>query len=478
MKNGWIRIGVSLIIILLLSILLGVLSKLLLSIHFIVFVAVIFLVGVSMYFVFDRKIAQIAQIIDSSNRRIFDFLDFSYDVHYTSSSKFIPFHYLLKAFNLFNDTIDTGLEKLASVQKDLKHLQKLNHAKTHTLETLLTISQETLQSDHQTAFYERILSAAIDVIEPAEKGSILIWDENAHCFKYEACVGYIYDILKEVTFSLEETLLFIKSKGDVSESSIISDVNTLDKAILKEDKYQLLHDSEGLNIADTLTSPIYIDHKLYAILNLDSTNANAFANVDIQLIDFFTSQISIALQNNLLLEETMRLSHYDRLTGVYNRNYFEKLFDQFNHNAMKTLKPYAFVLCDLNGLKTINDSYGHQAGDKVLVTFTSLIKKELKKDDIFARIGGDEFVIILRDTTPEAATDKLASLFEKYKDYTIEYNVYHLPVSFSYGLSFFPNDSMVFEVLSKIADMRMYEFKSQYKAKHPNLMLNQHPNQS
>ena len=137
---------------------------------------------------------------------------------------------------------------------------------------------------------------------------------------------------------------------------------------------------------------------------------------------------------------------------------------------MGNMTSYALVLCDLNYLKIINDSYGHVAGDAILKAFSNLIQHNIRESDVISRIGGDEFVILLRNITAEKANEKMKAIFDKIKDSTIEYQGHNLPVSFSYGIAVSPDDSMVYEILTKIADIRMYKFKEDFKQSNPKII--------
>jgi len=103
-------------------------------------------------------------------------------------------------------------------------------------------------------------------------------------------------------------------------------------------------------------------------------------------------------------EEIKHMSFHDYLTGVYNRRYFEEEFKRLN---VQRNFPLAVVMGDVNGLKLINDSFGHSEGDRVLVQAAHGIQNSLRDDDIVARLGGDEFGILLPNTTEEEATELL-----------------------------------------------------------------------
>ena len=99
-------------------------------------------------------------------------------------------------------------------------------------------------------------------------------------------------------------------------------------------------------------------------------------------------------------EEAEYLSFHDPLTGLYNRRFFEEELSRLDTGRNL---PLTSVMIDVNGLKLANDAFGHDAGDKILIRIANAIKGECRSDDIIARTGGDEFVLLLPNTDPKAA---------------------------------------------------------------------------
>lgn len=124
-----------------------------------------------------------------------------------------------------------------------------------------------------------------------------------------------------------------------------------------------------------------------------------------------------AIQNEKKLLEQM--AYTDPLTKIYNRQIFDKLYIKELSNHKRYRENLSIIMFDLDYFKKVNDKYGHDIGDKVLVTITKLISKELRANDVFARWGGEEFIILLPRTNIDVAYDKaqeLRQLIEQHSD--------------------------------------------------------------
>ncbi len=108
-------------------------------------------------------------------------------------------------------------------------------------------------------------------------------------------------------------------------------------------------------------------------------------------------------EHNRLKAELQILATTDVLTGIVNRRQFLALASRELKRAARLHHPLALAMLDMDGLKHINDTHGHAAGDQVLVAFTDTCRKNIREIDVFARVGGDEFVVLLPETEREEA---------------------------------------------------------------------------
>jgi diguanylate cyclase (GGDEF)-like protein len=153
-------------------------------------------------------------------------------------------------------------------------------------------------------------------------------------------------------------------------------------------------------------------------------------------------------------EQLKYVSFRDPLTGLYNRAYFEE--------GMKHLESYRFahvgiILCDVDGLKLINDTLGHNAGDSILMAAADIIKESFRAGDVVARVGGDEFGVLLLNTEREI----IETAYRRVRHAISEYNSFHfeLPLSLSIGFAVSAGKSISMKSLYKEADYNMYKEK-------------------
>ena len=163
-----------------------------------------------------------------------------------------------------------------------------------------------------------------------------------------------------------------------------------------------------------------------------------------------------------LQQELRYLSSHDILTGIYNRNYFEEIMNRYNNEIDC---PIAFIVCDLDELKGINDAFGHARGDELIRESAKKIHEFFSDDAIVARIGGDEFVIVL----PEAEPSQVETLCKEFEENIANFNANTegQQIRLSMGYAYTERSLGNMEALLTKADKRMYRNKNDKKRKQP-----------
>ena len=170
------------------------------------------------------------------------------------------------------------------------------------------------------------------------------------------------------------------------------------------------------------------------------------------------------ITNRKRLEETIQnLSIKDDLTGLYNRQGFFALTEQGLKEAKRNRREGVLIYGDLDNLKEINDTFGHQEGDQVLIELSHVFKQTFRESDIIARLGGDEFVILAMNCS-EISAEKLIDRFKKaLNDYNIQRKRPNF-LSMSLGVAWFsPQNYSSVEALITRAERMMYENKQKKK---------------
>ena len=352
-----------------------------------------------------------------------------------------------------------NFNNLYSRQQSLLHeVNSLNNELKQTNETkdlLIDINHTILDFDNQVDFLNNILKKTVDTLPLATHGCVLKFIDD-YTTEYIAAYGYSLSDLKTVHLTLDETFLYVATEGKMDKPIIVGDIRNFNKEYIQTSKYNSFNEMHAYDVNTCVSSPILIDNKLYGMLNIDSEKPNAFGDDILPIMTYISGQISIALKNYITYKKTVRLSKYDRLTGIFNRSYFEEIFENYYKKALRYQEHFVIAMLDMNDLKVINDTLGHDAGDYALKELVNQINLDIRESDIFARYGGDEFIIVFFNATEKEVQLKLITLQIKIEQKVFLYNKNPIKLSFSYGTSYFPNDNKTIDDLIKIADTNMY----------------------
>jgi two-component system cell cycle response regulator len=209
--------------------------------------------------------------------------------------------------------------------------------------------------------------------------------------------------------------------------------------------------------------PLLAQGRVLGVLSLyDREDGEPFTLGDAEGLTAFAVQAAVAIENVQLHAEAERLSVTDPLTGAWNYRYFKRRYEQGIERSRRFGRVLALLMLDIDHFKSVNDRFGHQRGDEVLVELARRVTGSVRDIDTFARYGGEEFVLILPETNLEgglAVAEKLRLATHRTpfcgegKD--------GVPLSVSIGVACFPEHATSPEELLRAADEALYEAKLQ-----------------
>lgn len=207
--------------------------------------------------------------------------------------------------------------------------------------------------------------------------------------------------------------------------------------------------------------PIKSRDKILGVVELiNSLEDGDFNEADLKILSTIADYAAIAIENASYVQKVHELVITDDLTGLYNSRHLHELLDYEVKRANRYSCDLSLVFIDLDHFKKVNDTYGHMVGSRLLTEIGHLIHDHTRKVDMVARYGGDEFVIVLPNTSKVGALSVISKLREKI-------NVHHflakeglrINVTASFGIATFPEDAKSKDDLIRLADKAMYEVK-------------------
>lgn len=351
------------------------------------------------------------------------------------------------------------LNDITELKTTQKRLEKLLNIE----EAMLKITQSIIGKDALHAIYDTILDTAIKYVDNAVVGTIMLKGNHSDGnMMLVAQKGFEDDAIGEFKLPIDQSFLYMETKGKMDRIIKIDNIFELEKV----HKIPVKEGSEDY-IHSTISAPIYIEEEFFGQVNVDGLTENCFTEADVKIIEFIRNNIEIAINNHRLYEEKMFLSRYDSLTKLYNRTYFENLFDYTLERAARYNEGFNLVLFDINGLKFVNDNFGHLAGDQLIKNVANSWKQFIRKSDILARYGGDEFIGIFFHTTPEELNEKFNNLLSDFASESMDIGPSEIKGSFAFGVATYGIDGTSSIELVKKADERMYQNKIDFKMKFP-----------
>jgi diguanylate cyclase (GGDEF)-like protein len=297
-----------------------------------------------------------------------------------------------------------------------------------------------------------IIMEKISELMKPHNWSLLLVDEESNELYFEIAVGLGADKLKELRLKIGEGVA-----GWVAREAKALMVPDVRKDPRWCDRVDSMTRFETRSI---LCVPLVARGSVLGVIELVNAEPNSFNEPDLRLLESMADYAAIAIENARNFLRVQELTVKDDVTSLYNsRHLHEMLANEFERSRRYGLT-FSLVFFDLDHFKNVNDEYGHLCGSKLLKEVGDLVRASLRTVDIPTRYGGDEFVIILPQTTKSQAvhvTRRLRLALNERSFLTGENLQVHITASF--GVSNFPQDTSNKDGVLRLADEAMYRVK-------------------
>jgi diguanylate cyclase (GGDEF)-like protein len=205
-------------------------------------------------------------------------------------------------------------------------------------------------------------------------------------------------------------------------------------------------------------------YRTLGLLSVGSAGNKEFSAEDSRLLSLIGTQAALGIENTLLHEKARELAITDELTNFFTRRHFQVCLDEEIKRCKRYKKGFSLVLVDLDNFKKINDNYGHLTGDRVISKAARAIKGSLREVDIAGRYGGEEFALLMPETTKSGAGLALERLRKEMEGKSFNTSRSNpIKLTLSTGVASYPEDGGEPLVLLKKADEALYQAKAEGK---------------
>jgi diguanylate cyclase (GGDEF)-like protein len=322
---------------------------------------------------------------------------------------------------------------------------------------MLEINQSILEIEDSRRFFSLILINGLKALENASLGTIFI--KNNDTFEVVSYLGFDKEI-ENFHLAIEDSFLYRATSGKMDQ---VVNIPTIELGPQFHPIKTLAGDK--VYIKSEICAPIYVNGELYGMISIDALRPNAFDEADYTSMEFIRSSIQIAISNQLMYSERNRMAMHDQLTTLFNRHYFNEQFELIHDKAIRYDETFNLIMFDMDNLKVINDRYGHIVGDQAIKKVAFELQSSMRKSDILARYGGDEFIGICFATDTQKLNEKFKMVENKLIEEQWNVDGIKIPLGFSFGVAQFPTEAKSLGEMIKCADAKLYEQKKLKKEK-------------
>ncbi len=240
---------------------------------------------------------------------------------------------------------------------------------------------------------DQIMRHVGEIFAPAN-WSILLRDRETGDLRFTLITGSAVDSLRSTVVPKGKGIA-----GWIAENGMPLIVEDVSRDSRFDDSYDKIAEFETRSIIGV---PLKTETEVFGVIELVNTlEERPFTPLDLKFLTTIAEFGAIAIEKAYYLSALHRISSRDSLTGLLNRRSFERLYRRERDRLERTGRNFSVLLIDMDEFKAINDRWGHTEGDRALRTVAAILKKHTRKIDILARFGGDEFVVLLPETSQQ-----------------------------------------------------------------------------
>lgn len=285
---------------------------------------------------------------------------------------------------------------------DLKTLQTLCNYLAASLEKarLHTSTREQLRIISTVKFISDVIASSLDLNEILSKTVGTLKQTLGYTFvSIYLLEGEYLQLGAQVGYPEDTAIHKIHRSQGISGRTIQLKKPQFIRDVNREEAFLRAYDQ----IKSEICIPLLKENNVLGVLNVESASQGNLTDADLELLTLLAGPIALAIDNAKLHEEVKTAAITDTVSGLLNRYEFERLLLSEVQRAERYKSPLSLLIVDVDSFKKYNDTFGHPAGDERLKTTAALIRSHLRNNDVAARYGGDEFAIILPNTSKQGA---------------------------------------------------------------------------
>ena len=234
-----------------------------------------------------------------------------------------------------------------------------------------------------------------------------------------------------------------------------------DNIILSENFPEICRVATCKDCTDYLCIPFSINEQKSITIHILSDDKESLkqSKQQIGIIKKYLEETKPILESRMLMDVLRERNLVDGMTGLYNRKYLDEFIDKKMPQELASGTTYAVMFLDIDYFKMVNDTYGHDAGDAILQKLSKTMKESVSENEFIIRYGGEEFLIIMKNPTPQSANELATKINKKFEKIVFTFNNVSFSQTVSIGYAFFPTDTDQIWKCIKYADLCLYEAK-------------------